>query len=127
MYFSSANDFRIAVVPRYKDESTSKHDSQWEYSVFIENNSKSIAQLVSKHWRITYADGTVHEILGSVSTNEKQIIEPGAVLELKNTVILKTSSAIIKGHYVMASKGEEFDIDVPVFSLDNPYKAMSIN
>ncbi len=127
VYFSDTNNFKIAVVPHYKDDSSSMHDYQWEYSVFIENNSQSIVQLISKYWQITYADGTTHEILNNASSDEKQIIEPGSIFESKNFANLKTSSAIIKGHYIMVAKGEEFDVVIPTFSLDNPYRAMSIN
>ena len=128
MYFSDTSMLKIAVIPRYKkDESLSTHDSSWEYSVFIENIGHSMVQLVSKYWYITCADGTTHEILGDASYEEKQFIEPGDVLETKNVTNLRTSLAIIKGHYVMISKGQEFDVEIPAFSLDNPYQAISIN
>lgn len=127
MYFSNTDQLRIAVVPSYKDETSSKHHSHWEYSVFIENNSKEVMQLISKSWRIIYADGSLHEISGNVSADEQQIIEPGTILELRNTASLRTSSAIIKGNYIMTSKGQEFNVEIPTFSLDNPYQVMSVN
>jgi ApaG protein len=127
MFFSDANDVKVAVVPQYKNESSSRHDSHWSYSVFIENNSECIIQLVSKHWRITYADGTSHEVLKNATLDEKLIIKPGTILESKNTTNFKTTSAIIEGHYVMTSKGNEFEVKIPTFSLDTPYQTMSIN
>ncbi len=127
MYFSDTKDFRIAVIPQYQEDISSRHNSNWNYSVYIENNSKFIAQLVSKYWRITYADGTTHEILNNVTSEERQIIEPGTVLELKNNANFKTNSAIIEGHYVISSKTGEFEIKIPTFSLDNPYHSISIN
>ncbi len=127
MYFSEAKNFRIAVIPRYKDDSSTKHHSHWEYSVFIENNSKSTIQLIGKYWRITYADGSTHAVFGHPSVEESYIIQPGHVFESRNTAKLNTSSAIIKGHYTMTSRGKEINVDIPIFSLDNPYIAMALN
>ena len=127
MYFSDSKDFKVAVVPQFQEDTSSRHDSHWNYSIFIENNSKSIAQLVSKYWRITYADGTTQEILKNVTSEERHIIEPGTVLESRNNTNFKTGSAIIEGHYVMESKGGEFEVAIPKFSLDSPYQTKSIN
>ena len=84
-------------------------------------------QLISKYCQIIYADGSTHEIIGLAENEAAIIIEPGTILESKNTAIIKSNSAIVKGHYVVFSKGKEFDVEIPSFSLDNPYRMMTIN
>lgn len=127
MYLSNNNDLKIAVIPRFQQEESFNHDFCWEYSVLIENNSMSNIQLISKYCQIIYADGSTHEIIGLAENEAAIIIEPGTILESKNTAIIKSNSAIVKGHYVVFSKGKEFDVEIPSFSLDNPYRMMTIN
>lgn len=127
MYISTGGDLRITVTPFYKEDLSSNHDFFWEYIVRVENTSSSVLQLVGRYWEVICSDGTIQEISGDNIVGQQPILKPGEIFEYTSLANLKTSSGIIKGKYIILSKGEEFDIEVPTFSLDNPYQAISIN
>ena len=125
LFYGNHEELYLCVMPQYQSDLSSKIESHWEFRVFIVNAGKDNVRIVDKHCKIICADGTSHEIYGL--SEQALIIEPGAVLESVNIAQLKSPSAIVIGHYVMESNGEEFDVEIPSFSLDNPYKANSIN
>ena len=50
------------------------------------------------------------------------MLRPGEVFEYTSGTPLSTSSGIISGSYQMVSEGgENFDVEIPVFSLDSPH------
>lgn len=127
MFLNEKKDLRIAIISKFSEEASRLHESHWEYSIFIENNRASSVEVINKNLYAIYADGSVHNSFGSDVKHEITVIEPGAVLEYKSYATLSTHSAIVKGHYVFLSKGEEFHVEIPTFSLDNPYKSTSLN
>lgn len=127
MYIGNSNSMRITVTPSYQEELSSKHNFFWEYVVSVENKSNIIVQLVGRHWQIICSDGTIQEIIGNDVVGERPILKPGETFEYSSIANLKTSSGIIKGQYKVLSNGKEIDIEVPTFSLDNPYEVISIN
>jgi len=127
MYSNNNNSMRITVIPSYQEELSTEHDFYWEYLVSVENNSSSIIQLIEKHWQIIQSDGKVEEIIGDNIFGERPILRPGESFEYTNIRNIKTSSAIVKGKYKILSNGKELDVEVPSFSLDNPYEIIKIN
>ena len=129
MYVSNSKDLRVAVVPSYQEELSSKaeHNFYWEYSVFVENNSNDLMQVVGRSWQIICSDGKTHEIESNNIADEETFLKPGEVFEHIGVANLNTSSGIIKGKYKMLSKGKLFDVEIPPFSLDNPYEIVHIN
>ena len=127
MYVRNSNSMRITVIPSYQEELSSKHDFFWEYVVSVENKSNIIVQLVGRHWQIICSDGTMQEVVGDDVVGERPILKPGETFEYSSIANLKTSSGIIKGQYKILSNGKEIDVEVPTFSLDNPYEVISIN
>lgn len=127
MYVGSNNLMRITVVPSYQEDLSSKHNFFWEYLVSVENNSNTIVQLIGRHWQIISSDGKIQDIIKDDIVGEQPILRPGETFEYSSIENLKTSSAIIKGKYKVLSNGKELDIEVPTFSLDNPYEVISIN
>lgn len=127
MYIGNNNSMRITVIPSYQEELSSNHNFFWEYLVSVENNSNAIIQLIGKHWQIINSNGKVEEIIGDNILGERPILKPGESFEYTSIENLRTSSAIIKGKYKILSNGKELDIEVPTFSLDNPYEAIKIN
>ena len=127
MYVGTSNAMRITVRPFYQDDLSSKHDFFWEYMVSVENTGNSVVQLVGRYWQIICSDGSVKEISGDSIVGEQPILKPGEAFEYKSLANLKTPSGIMRGHYKMLSNGKIFDIEIPAFSLDNPYERISIN
>ncbi|MGB4191307.1 MAG: Co2+/Mg2+ efflux protein ApaG [Rickettsiales bacterium] len=127
MYIGNSNSMRITVTPSYQEELSSNHNFFWEYEISVENNSNAIIQLIGRHWQIICSDGSIQEVVGNDIVGERPILRPGESFQYTSIANLKTSSGIIKGKYKMLSNGKELDIEVPTFSLDNPYNVMSIN
>jgi len=129
MYISKNNDLKVAVVPSFQAELSSKSDHYfcWEYSVFFENNSSDTMQVIGRSWQIICANGMVHEIESHNISEEQTTLKPGEVFEHVGIANLNTPSGIIKGHYKILSKGKLFDVEIPPFSLDNPYEINHIN
>ncbi len=127
MYTRNSHTMRVTVTPSYQEELSSRHNFFWEYVVSVENNGNNIVQLVGRYWQIICSDGTIQEVIGDDIVGERPILKPGEAFEYSSMANLKTSSGIIKGRYKMLSNGQEFHIEVPTFSLDNPYEIVSIN
>lgn len=127
MFVIDSMNLKILVTSKYKDDVCDPFNSSWEYSVFIENNRSSSVQIIAKDIHLILADGTIHYSNDDDLRNESFIIEPGTILEYRDSANLRTSSAIVKGYYTFLSKGEEFNVEIPTFSLDNPYKSTSLN
>jgi len=59
---------------------------------------------------------------------EQPVLAPGERYEYTSGVPLPTSSGFMTGHYQMVSEsGEQFEIDVPTFSLDSPSEKRVLN
>lgn len=127
MYVGTSNAMKVTITPSYQDDLSSNHDFFWEYLVSVENTSNSVVQLVGRYWQIIGADGTIQEVMGDTIVGERPILKPGEAFEYKSLANLKTSSGIMKGHYKMLTNGKILDIEIPSFSLDNPYEIISIN
>lgn len=127
IYEKTSNRMRVTVRPSYQEEISSGHNFFWEYLVSVENTGNATVQLVGRYWEIICADGSIQEVFGDNIVGEQPILKPGEAFEYKSFAHLRTSSGIMKGHYIMMSKGKEFDIEIPSFSLDNPYEKTSIN
>ena len=65
---------------------------------------------------------------GAGVVGETPTLEPGESFEYTSGVPLPTPSGFMTGTYGMVTAaGEEFDIEIPAFSLDTPQRARTIN
>ena len=78
--------------------------------------------------------GGPHNAYRQVSTvcfhviGEQPTLEPGDCYEYTSGTPLTTPSGIMTGTYQMENeRGEEFDVDIPAFSLDSPYQPVLLN
>ena len=129
-YIATTRHIRVTVEPTYLDEQSAPADSHfvWAYFVTIENMGQETVQLVSRHWRITDARGEKHEVRGAGVIGEQPTLEPGDKYEYTSGTPLTTPSGIMSGTYQMENeRGEEFDIEIPAFSLDSPYQPVRLN
>lgn len=60
---------------------------------------------------------------------EQPVLEPGDSFEYTSGTPLNTPSGFMTGSYHMVNSdtGEQFDIAIPVFSLDSPYEDHQIH
>ncbi len=91
------------------------------YHITISNVGPETAQLISRHWVITDADGDVQEVHGPGVVGEQPILEPGASFEYTSSCPLKTNVGTMQGTYQMVrAHGEAFDVRIAPFTLAVP-------
>ena len=130
MYAATTRAIQVTVRPQYLPDQSDSARSQyvWAYFVRIENRGDIAVQLRSRHWKITDALGRTQEVKGPGVVGKTPLLRPGEVFEYNSGTSLSTPSGIMGGTYQMVSEsGENFDIEVPTFSLDTPTAARQLN
>ena len=120
----------VLVEPTYlEDHSDPFEDSYlWAYKVRIKNNGNERIKLIRRHWKIFDSNGNLREVKGKGVVGEQPTIEPGDEFEYTSGTPLKTSSGLMHGSYKMQSwDGQEFQVEIPAFSLDIPNKENNLN
>jgi ApaG protein len=123
MYRAVTRQIEVTVEPSFMPERSSVERSQyfWAYSIVITNTGRETVQLRTRHWIITDATGKKQEVRGEGVVGEQPTLAPGESFEYTSGVPLPTASGIMTGRYQMVTAGgENFEIDVPTFSLDSP-------
>jgi ApaG protein len=130
MYEAVTSGIRVRVVPQFLEEESSPEDGRyfWAYTIDITNESSETAQLRSRHWRITDANGRLDEVRGPGVVGQTPVLEPGASFRYTSGCPLTTPSGIMVGSYQMTTEsGELINVAIPAFSLDSPHAARSLN
>ncbi|SCZ58410.1 Co2+/Mg2+ efflux protein ApaG [Thiohalomonas denitrificans] len=92
------------------------------YTITIRNNGERPARLVRRHWEITDGQGRMQEVDGEGVVGEQPYLRPGEAFRYTSGVILETPVGSMEGHYRMIDDDqEEFDADVPPFTLALPH------
>ena len=92
------------------------------YTVEITNQGTETAQLKSRHWIITDAQGDVQEVKGEGVIGAQPILAPGESFEYTSWCVLPTPSGSMRGTYQMVtSRGEGFDAQIATFRLMMPH------
>jgi ApaG protein len=115
---------RIQVKSTYLSDRSSPKDSQYlfAYHVRISNEGSETAQLVSREWIITSAEGEVERVKGPGVIGEQPVLQPGSSFEYTSYCPLKTSVGSMHGSYQMVtSGGEKFDAQIAPFTLAAPH------
>ena len=130
MYEAITRQVRVNVVPRFMAEESNPREKVffWAYTIEIANNGKETVQLKTRYWQITDATGRVQEVRGAGVVGEEPVLAPGESFEYTSGVPLPTPSGFMAGRYGMVTdKGENFEIEVPAFSLDSAESGRTIN
>ena len=123
MYRAVTRQIEVTVEPNFMPERSSvdRREYFWSYTIVITNTGEETVQLQTRHWIITDATGQTKEVRGAGVIGEQPVLAPGERFEYTSGVPLPTASGIMTGSYQMVSaSGEQFEIDVPTFSLDSP-------
>jgi ApaG protein len=101
----------------------------WAYRVTMRNGSGQTVQLLRRTWHITDAHGRVQHVHGKGVIGEQPVLEPGENFEYSSGTPLPTPSGFMSGQYhlLRLKTGEQFDIDIPTFSLDSPHQSGRIH
>jgi len=130
MYTATTRAISVTVKPQYLPDQSDPNKSQyvWAYQVRIENRGDIAVQLRSRHWKITDGLGRQQEVKGPGVIGKTPRLRPGEVFEYTSGTPLSTSSGFMGGTYQMVSEsGENFDIEIPTFSLDTPGVSRQLN
>jgi len=120
---TTTRGIRIEVQSAYMPERSAPHDGEYlfEYHVRISNVGGETAQLVSREWIITNADGEVERVKGPGVVGEKPLLTPGSTFEYRSFCPLKTSVGSMHGSYQMVTAGgDQFDAIITPFTLAIP-------
>ena len=91
------------------------------YHVRITNVGAETAQLVSREWVITDAEGEVERVKGPGVVGEQPVLPPGGGFEYTSFCPLPTSMGSMHGSYQMeAESGRKFDAMIAPFTLAVP-------
>ena len=91
------------------------------YHVKIINTGNIAAQLISRHWLITEADGNLQEVKGLGVVGAQPLLKPNEHFEYTSGTVIRTPMGKMHGTYQMvAEDGEKFDAIIPLFELNMP-------
>ena len=113
----------IHVATHFVDEQSEPDVDRYvfAYTITIENRSDVPAQLLSRHWVITDANGKVQEVSGDGVVGEQPKLEPGETYRYSSGAVLETPVGAMQGSYRMhAEDGADFDAPIPPFTLAVP-------
>jgi ApaG protein len=122
---AETSKYDITVVPKstyVEDQSDpSKDQYVFAYTITISNTGSIPAQLISRHWIITDANGKVLEVKGLGVVGQQPLLKPGESFEYTSGTHLETAVGTMHGTYQMiAEDGQQFDAPIPSFTLSVP-------
>lgn len=116
-------EISIRVATNYVDDQSEPDSDRYvfAYTITIKNLSNIPAQLISRHWVITDANGKVQEVSGDGVVGEQPKLSPGETFRYSSGAILETPVGAMQGSYRMqADDGAGFDAPIPPFTLAVP-------
>ena len=91
------------------------------YTITLRNLGSVAAQLISRHWMITDAQGRVQEVRGLGVVGEQPLLEPGQSYAYTSGTAIASAVGTMKGAYQMvAADGTRFEAPIPEFTLSVP-------
>jgi len=116
-----------SIVVDVKSEYSTEHSEPEQgrfvfvYYITIRNEGEQAAQLLSRHWLISDANGMVEEVMGEGVIGEQPVIGAGEMHQYNSFCVLQTNVGYMEGSYRMLSEqGELFDALIPAFTLAVP-------
>jgi ApaG protein len=115
--------FEIKTLPHYVNDESKPEQGYYffSYKMTIKNNGSEPAQLMSRHWIITDANGHTEEVRGPGVVGLQPKIQPGQSFEYESACPLTTSTGSMKGFYTMVTEnGDSTQVEIPEFYLVSP-------
>jgi ApaG protein len=113
----------VSVTVEYIPEQSDVGQNQYAfaYHVRITNTGSIPAQLISRHWVITEANGVIKEVKGLGVVGEQPLLKPGEFFEYTSGTVTNTPVGQMQGTYQMvAEDGVKFDATIAPFALTMP-------
>jgi len=113
----------IEVLTRFLAEQSNAAENRFAfaYTITLRNTGEVAARLMTRHWRITDADGKVQDVRGEGVVGEQPRLAPGERFEYSSGAILSSSVGSMHGSYQMlADDGTLFEAPISAFTLSVP-------
>lgn len=125
LWFMSKSRYHIevSVHTRFLGDHSDPEQQRYvfAYTIRVVNNGEVGARLMSRHWRITDAQGKTQEVRGEGVVGEQPWLQPGEHFEYSSSAALETSVGSMSGSYQMlADDGTLFEAPVAAFTLSIP-------
>jgi ApaG protein len=120
---TTTRGIRVQVRAEFLPERSSPREGQYifQYHVRIANVGAETAQLISREWTITNAEGEVAKVQGGGVVGEYPVLPPGGEFEYTSYCPLRTAVGTMQGCYQMVTAdGEHFDAVIAPFTLAVP-------
>jgi ApaG protein len=120
---TTTRGIRVQVQSFYDEERSSPQENYYffAYQVRISNVGSERAQLLSREWYITDANGEEQRLQGPGVVGEQPVLAPGEMFEYTSFCPLTTPVGAMHGSYRMVTaSGENFDAVIAPFSLAVP-------
>ncbi|MFZ2295781.1 MAG: Co2+/Mg2+ efflux protein ApaG [Polaromonas sp.] len=117
----SKYQFSCEVIPHYLPEQSDPEEGVYgfSYTVTVTNTGKVAAQLISRHWIISDANGHTEEVKGLGVVGHQPMLKPGESFQYSSGSRLRTASGTMHGSYFcVAEDGERFEVTIPLFVLE---------
>jgi ApaG protein len=121
---TTTRGIRVQVESFYDEERSAPDESYYffAYQVRISNEGEETAQLMSREWIITDAQGQQQRVQGPGVVGEQPVLGPGESFEYTSFCPLATPVGVMQGSYQMVTRGgERFDAEIAPFSLAVPH------
>lgn len=109
------------VHPNYLPEQSAPQEGRYvfSYTVKVTNTGEVAAQLISRHWVISDANGHTEEVKGLGVVGHQPMLKPGESFQYSSGSRLRTASGTMHGSYFfVAEDGARFDVAIPLFVLE---------
>lgn len=117
-------NIQIKVLVSYSPQDSAPHKGLWYfiYQVEIKNHGPEPARLITRHWQIANAEGTISEVHGPGVVGKQPHILPGESFQYTSACPLDSPFGSMSGSYTMITdSGKIFEAPIPAFSLAQPH------
>jgi len=117
------HEITVVVATQYLPEQSEPESARhvFSYTVSLNNTGSVAAQLISRHWIITDADGKVQEVRGLGVVGHQPLLKPGEHFEYTSGCALATPVGTMKGSYQMVGEdGTQFEAQIAEFVMSMP-------
>ena len=121
---TTTRGIRVQVESFYDEDRSSPQESYYffAYQVRISNEGAERAQLISREWIITDANGESQRFQGPGVVGAQPVLAPGEAFEYTSFCPLSTAVGTMHGSYHMVRPdGSSFEAEIAPFSLAMPH------
>ena len=117
------HEISVSATTEYLHDQSDEGGERYvfSYTITISNTGNVTAQLISRHWIITDAQGQVQEVRGLGVVGAQPVLRPGESHQYTSGTALASSVGTMRGSYQMvAEDGTRFEAAIPEFTLSVP-------